>query len=210
MSNIVSSTPTFTIRDTLTLWCEPESVYELRCPNAGQRGTIAGYFTDLAKLADMAEWLSASGVPAVYLTLNAVNPALLARGCNRAKDRARETTADADILRRARLLIDCDAVRPAGISSNAAEHDAAIARARTVRDWLTGQGFPECILGDSGNGGHLLYKIDLPNDEPTAGLLAAFLSALSERFSDATVKIDTSVDNAARDKQGIRHDGAQG
>ncbi len=44
-------------------------------------------------------------------------------------------------------------------------------RAREVRDHLRGQGWPEPVVGDSGNGAHLLYRADLPNDPESLKLV---------------------------------------
>jgi len=47
-----------------------------------------------------------------------VKPDLLARASNRVKAFAETTTSDSDILERRWMLVDCDPVRPAGISSS--------------------------------------------------------------------------------------------
>ena len=47
------------------------------------------------------------------------------------------------------------------------------------------QGFPEPLLGDSGNGGHLVYGLDLPNDEASRLLVENFLKAVARAFSTA-------------------------
>lgn len=159
--------------------------------------TVSGYYTDWSVLERDAAFLSGFS-PAVYLTLNPCLPDLLARSENRVSLRARHTTGDAEILVRRWLPLDFDPVRPAGISSSDEEHEAAIERARECRSWLEGEGFPEPILADSGNGAHLLYRIDLPNDEAGRAQVEAVLHAADERFSDDAVTVDTSVGNAAR------------
>ncbi len=136
---------------------------------------------------------------ASILSLNPVVPDLLARAKNRVIERAKKTTTDTDVACRISLLIDCDPRRPSGISANDAEHAAAIERARDIRRVLTEEfGWPAPILADSGNGGHLTYPIDLPNDDASTKLLEAVLRALAARFSDAAVDIDRTVFNAAR------------
>ena len=52
-----------------------------------------------------------------------------------------------------------------GISSSDDEHTAALERAMAIRDELSKRGWPEPIFADSGNGGHLLYQVDLPRDD---------------------------------------------
>jgi hypothetical protein len=176
---------------------EPGQVVEVRVPNYPRgKSTTSGYFDDFDALARAAA--SCKGKASVYVTLNPVNPALLARACNRMREYAPATTGDADILRRAWLLLDFDAVRPSGISSTEAEHDAALARAVTCRDFLTGLGWPMPVEADSGNGGHLLYRIDLANNAGALGLVGGCLEALDLLFSDKLVTVDTSVDSAGQ------------
>lgn len=185
------------ILDGLKLLCELGEVYELRCPKTSHHGTVSGYFDDLEKLAQHAAYWSGN-VPSVYVTLNPVKRDLLARAANRIQRRARETTADHEVVKRRRLLLDFDPVRPAGISSTDEEHAAALVRAQECKDWLATQGFPEPLQADSGNGGHLVYGLDLPNDDPSRLLVENFLKTIAERFSDSKVKADVSVFNAAR------------
>lgn len=184
------------IREALSLLLEPGQVVELRSLNT-VKGTISGYFDDFDKLAKVAAKISGQA-PAVYITLNPVNPALLARSVNRLTPFAKQTTSDVDIIKRRWLPIDFDPVRPAGISSTDKEHEAAIQRAQDAREWLFGMGFPSGILADSGNGGHLLHRIDAGNDDAARTLIEGTLRALNERFSDDKVKVDLTTFNAAR------------
>jgi hypothetical protein len=73
-------------------------------------------------------------------------------------------------------------------------------KARDIREWLISEGWPAnaFILADSGNGGHLAVKVDLPNDTTARDLVKACLDALSSTFSDGAVKVDTTTYNAAR------------
>lgn len=184
------------IRRALHLLIQPGAVCELRVPHT-QRGTVSGYFNDLDRLAEVAAKMSGKAT-GVYFTLNPVRPDLLARAENRIIPFAKHSTSDRDILRRIWLLVDFDPLRPAGISSSETEHAAALDRAIQCRDWLRGQGWPEPILCDSGNGGHLLYRVDLPNDEPDSALMKRCLEALAFNFSDSIVEVDQTTSNAAR------------
>ena len=65
-----------------------------------------------------------------------------------------------------------------------------------MRDALREEGWPDPIVGDSGNGGHLLYRVELPVHDD--GLIRRCFQALALRFDDDTVKIDQSVFNPAR------------
>ena len=128
--------------------------------------TVAGWFDhdhldELARAAT--DWTGKA--EGCYVTINPVKPDLLARGANRVIWQPKNTTTDADIVRRVGLVFDADPVRPAGIS--ATEDEKALARElidRLVSD-LTARGWPAPILADSGNGFHARYKVDLPADD---------------------------------------------
>ena len=188
------------IQKALSLLFSEGAVVELRA--LGDGGVHSGYFTNFDKLTDQARILDAfNDVHGVYVTLNEVNPALLSRRANRVKQRLSRTdatTADADITRRRWLPIDLDPVRPSGVSATDAEHTAALERAEEIACWLTEQGFPAPILADSGNGAHLLYRIDLQNDGEATRLVKTCLTVLDVLFSDDTVHCDTANFNAGR------------
>lgn len=185
------------------LFLPPGTVCELRALNAlvpGLNGrypckTLTGYFDDPAKLVSEADRIqSATGC---YVTLNPVDPRLLARAQNRLVVGERGTaTGDGHIVRRRFLLIDADAQRPAGISASGDEHEAAKKRARSIYAHLKAAGWPDPVVADSGNGCHLLYFLDLPADD--GGLVERCLRALDLRFTDDLVKVDTVVHNPSR------------
>jgi hypothetical protein len=160
------------------------------------RGAVSGYFDDLEILARaVAQW---DGRANIYVTLNPVNPALLARARNRLREYAKTTTTDRDVICRAWFPIDLDPKRPTGISSTAEELAAALTRRNEVMGFLRDLGFPDGIRAMSGNGGHALYAVDLPNDDVATKLFENALKALKKRFGDNAVDVDGSVFNAAR------------
>ena len=164
--------------------------------------THSGYFDDHEALARAVDALDTDpSVSGIYVTLNDVNPALLARRANRIKmrlSRKDATTADVDILRRRWLPVDIDPVRPSGVSSTDAEHAAALDAAERIAAWLAELGFPAPLRADSGNGAHLLYRVDLPNDEAATALVKGCLATLDALFSNEAVTVDTANHNAAR------------
>ena len=145
------------INRTLTLLRVAGAVAELRILHTGRTGTVSGYYDDIDAMAQAAAQWSGQA-PGVYMTLNPCTPALLARSANRLTERAQQTTGDSDIVQRCWLPLDFDPVRPAGISSTDAEHDAAWQRVRACYQWLKHRGWPAPLAADSGNGGHLLYR----------------------------------------------------
>jgi hypothetical protein len=188
------------VRRTLAVLHEPGQVTELRILDAVEPGyrsphTVSGYFDNPDALIDAIETIqTASGF---YLVPNPVDPALLARAANRLTVAKRGAgTTDANIISRRWLLIDLDPIRLSGISSTDAEHEAALSRARAIARGLSELGWPDPVLADSGNGAHLLYRIDLPPDD--GGLVKRVLAALAFRFDDATVIVDQTTHNAAR------------
>jgi hypothetical protein len=69
---------------------------------------------------------------------------------------------------------------------------------RVARDYLLSEGTPPMVEADSGNGAHLLLPCDLPNNKDSARVVRGFLEFLSEKFSDAMVKVDRVNWNADR------------
>jgi hypothetical protein len=178
-----------------------EAVTELRMLNVHNGryslGTVAGYFNRADLLADAAQRYGPHA-KGVYLVINEVNPVLLARAANRVVERVEGgfSTKDADILNRRWLPVDLDPVRPSGVPASDEEHDLALERGRTIKAWLSERGWPDPIMGDSGNGSHLLYRVNLPADD--GGLVEQCLRALAVRFDDPRVKVDVTVANASR------------
>ncbi len=164
----------------------------------GRPHTEAGFF-DADHLRDLARaaLLVSRHARGVYFTLNPLNPDLLARRCNRIDwaDEG-ELAKDRDVLCRRWLLVDADPVRDALVSATDEEKARAWQTAAAVRDFLRGRGWPDPVVADSGNGYHLLYRVDLPADD--GGLSERALRALAARFDGDRVKIDQKVFNPAR------------
>ncbi len=183
------------IRHTLSVMFDAGDTVELRIPGIQGKRTDSGYFNDFDALSSAAAAYEGRA-DGIYITVNPLNPALLARSVNRVKEYAKQTSADKDVLRRRWLFIDFDPVRPAGISSSEEEHQAAIERAKACRDWLATRSI-HAILADSGNGAHLLIPINWSNDEATAALIKQFLMLLDSMFSNEQVKVDTGMVGAS-------------
>jgi hypothetical protein len=188
------------IRRAADLLFEPGQVVEVRVlhTHTPRRGTVRGYYDDLAKMAqDAAYW--SGRAPAVYWTLNPCRRELLARADNHLQPWALETTSDGDILCRRWLPIDVDPVRPAGISSTDEEHELALERTREIMLALRRDGWPEPVNADSGNGGHLLVPLpNQPNDTASEAFVEEVLQDLDRRFSNERVHIDRTMKNASR------------
>ncbi len=183
------------IWQTVQILRQPGEVAEIRAFSG--KGVSSGYFDDYRRLASCATQLDDKGYQ-VYMTLNPVLPALLARSDNRLESRLKATTADRDVVRRSWLPVDLDPVRPSGISASDPERRAAAQRAVEIKGCLAEKGWPDPLEADSGNGAHLLYWVDLPNDRESLELVKGILATLDFIFSDGVVSVDTGVANAAR------------
>ena len=106
---------------------------------------------------------------------------------------------DVDVLRRCWLPIDVDPTRPEGMKSHSAtdrEKQHAWLVVTAIRRWLTEElGWPRPILADSGNGYHLLYRVDLPVE---SDLVRDLIHALHARFSVPEAEVDLKVVNPSR------------
>ena len=189
------------ITHALRLWFQAGDVFEVRVLDAvsadyRREHIESGYF-DYEHISAVPEALKRLlSFRGVYVTVNPVNPDLLARAVNRLRPAGRNpTTADTDIVRRRWLLIDCDPRRASGVSSSNSEHESALVKAREIRDGLSSLGWPDPIMTDSGNGAQLMYRIELPADD---GELVRRVIGEIAKASSEQVAIDTSVHNPAR------------
>jgi hypothetical protein len=187
------------MRSALDALCAIDDVIELRAVHKGRKRTDAGYFDGDHReaLVNEAVRLNASGA-AVYVNLNPIDPQLLSRYSNRIEDYAKETVTDKDVIRRHWLLIDFDPVRPANTSATDVQVAAAREGARACYQALNSEGWPRPMLAESGNGMHLVYPLDLPNDAESTALIKGALAGLAAQFDTDLVKIDRSVFNAGR------------
>jgi hypothetical protein len=188
---------------------DPGGVVELRVHGSrfGYKAIVAsGYFTDHGELARRIVACSDGNlrrgyeVSACYYTLNTVHPDLLARyePNQMQRDPHLGVTKDKEIVKRTHLLVDCDPIRPADLSSTDPEKELAAQSATQIKQFLTSKGWPDPIECDSGNGHHLIYRVDLTNDEQSHAMIKNCLTALASRFDTPCVKVDQTVHNASR------------
>lgn len=193
-------TPDFhAMRSALDVLFRPDDIIELRAFAKGRKRTYAGYFDadHRQELIEHADRLNRSGA-AVYVTLNTIDRQLLSRYANRVQEYADATATDANVICRRWLLIDLDPTRPKNTPATDEQLKLARALSSEVSAFLHGSGWPSPIVAESGNGYHLLYPLDLPNDEASRELVKRALIGLAERFNTEAVQIDTTVYNAAR------------
>lgn len=189
----------------LRLFFLPGDVTELRAIGASRLGykkphIEAGFF-DYEHLGEMA--LAAMRITeharGVYFVMNPLRSDILARCSNRIEaSRSESLACDRDVIARRWLLIDCDPVRDPLVSATDDEKETARIMADGIAVYLREAGWPAPIRGDSGNGYHLFYRVDLPNDEASKVLVSRILNALGERFDTPACKVDRKVFNASR------------
>lgn len=172
---------------------KPEGVIEVRSMSGK---TFSGYYKDRSKLIDA---LRENDDKTWYFVFNDIDDACYSREqCERVAmlSKTSKTTSDKEITKLRWILIDADPVRPAGVSSTNEEKSRAKDTIGKVYNYLRSMGFSEPVVCDSGNGYHLLYKVNL--DTESSVEIKKFLQALDMLFTDGHVAIDTSVFNPAR------------
>jgi hypothetical protein len=178
----------------------PGQVTELRALNVGGSRIVSRFFDHdhLVEMAKMALELE-NNATGVYFLPNPLR--------SDATSSPRRVARDQDVIGRKWLLIDCDPVRcgldgrpleDQKVPSTEEERRASwevLDRCRTTMD---DAGFTGAVVGDSGNGWHLCYPIDLPNDEAARDQIKSILRGLHQRCSDIRARVDTSTFNASR------------
>ncbi len=168
--------------------------FELRGLQSGP--TWAAYHCDAAKATEDAIFFDEQEFGA-YVTINPVNEEASSIAPERASE-VKATTRDQQVQKRNWLPIDVDPIRAAGQAATDAEKQGALLLADEIRQYLANLNWSEPIRCASPNGAHLLYQIDLPNDNEAKQLLKRTLEALSDRFSTDAAKVDKTLFNAAR------------
>lgn len=174
-------------RATLKLLTEPGVRFEIRVLPGGRYERFDATPHGLRDAAAYAaRWSDDPATSGVYVTLNPIGT------------EPEKAAKDEHIARRAWLLLDLDPRRPPDVPATDEEKGQAGVLTRFVREFLDGRGWPEPIVGDSGNGFHLDYRIDLPNDEPSRDLVKSVLAVVQAEFENPEVAVDTKVYNASR------------
>lgn len=159
----------------------------------------SGYFTDADTLV---EALSHEDLRNrnVYITLNEIDEGCYGR-VQRDKFlliRKEPTTSDGDITGYDWLMIDLDPKRPSGTSSSDAELQEAKDLGNKVFIALRNLGFEKPLFAYSGNGVHLLYRVNLAKTDERIALMKKCLQVLDMMFSTENVKVDVKNFNPSR------------
>lgn len=172
-------------------------VFEIRILESGRKDATVGYFTDVDTMLDKLKRQRLQGKN-VYIVLNEIDRACYAKTARDEFVSRASSTQDKDIKGRWWILIDLDPIRPTDTSSSNESVERAKAKAGQVYDFLKQQGFTEPLVGFSGNGYHLLYRICVKNTDHVKDTIQRFLNTLNIFFTDDYTKVDTANFNAAR------------
>jgi hypothetical protein len=196
--------------------------YRAKCADGGMRGF---YFTDLQRLAEVVANLDSTERALVsYTCINPLKGRLIReRGLivNPTDEQVNQIIAsppgktasndDIDILRW--IFIDVDTVRAPHLAatdkaafdkiqhecSTDEEKAASKAVAIKVLSYLRQEkGWPQGIICDSGNGWHLLFRMNLQNTPTNYQNHGDVLKALKAKFDCSVANIDSTVYNPAR------------
>ena len=158
--------------------------------------TWSGYFYDVDTAIKALEPFDNANI---YYSINEVKSACASRDqFNCFKQVKGTATSKQDIEHRWWLPIDVDCERPSGVSSTEEEKAKAHKKAQDVFMFLRENGFSTPIVCDSSSGYHILYPIDMENDQASEDAIKSFLEILANNFTDESVKIDTVLHDANR------------
>lgn len=156
------------VRKALAVLADPASGCQLHGLPSGKCQTRPG--NDLDALVEGLRLIDGTGSKNLYYSLN---PAPVTQGEQSARNR--------EIICRRWFLIDLDPIKPPEFKDHPAtdeEHRLVAEVAQEITDDLLDRGWPLPVLVDSGNGYHLLYRIDLPNNDHARLLCKAALQGL--------------------------------
>lgn len=180
------------IKKALSVMVTPGDVVELRIFDQYDK-KYCGWFNDINKMAEAA--LSHDNTAeGTYYTCNACVPGMLAIANNRIVP-CKTASSESNIERRRIFGLDIDPVRnPVKISSTDEEKRYAYDVAIKVKEWLSSIGFPFPVLGDSGNGYHLDYFVDLPATPEIKNTYERAYKAIKTQFPKDKVDVQGFAD----------------
>ena len=185
-----------TIRNWWKIFKDGHKLVEVRILGKFQ---YSGYYKNIDKLIEDIKQYESLPDEQIYFTLNDIDDGCYGRQqCEQLVKSPKQTTSDANIIRRNWVLVDFDPVRVVGTNATEEEFELAHKKAQQVFRYLRSVGFSDPVICRSGNGWHTVYKVDMPNTEEVRDLISNFLQSIALMFTDEKVDIDETVFNAAR------------
>ena len=185
------------IRKAIQLLKDPGELFEIRIVSGNKKQLLSGYFTDVDVLLKQ---LSSQGLrdKNVYISLNRIDRALYSRTQHDRFVLGPTTTSDHNVTDYEWFFVDLDPIRIADVSSTDDELAQAEKSMYAVADYLAGIGFKKPVMALSGNGYHLLYKVNFPNIQENENIVIKCMQVLADMFGNNAVKIDTVNSNPSR------------
>lgn len=185
------------IRKTIAILKPDNQLFEVRVIY-GNKSVLSGYFRDADTLIDALHRVNPKGCN-VYLSLNALDEGCYSRTQkDHFEKQSKATTSDKDVVGYDWLFIDLDPERPTDTSSSEEELKAAKDVGNQIYYSLKNLGFEEPVRAISGNGVHLLYRVNMAKDDEREQLLKKCLTVLDAMFSTEQVKVDLKNFNPSR------------
>lgn len=185
------------IRKAISIMKPGGQIFEIRIIYENKK-VFSGYFDDAEILIKELEKQNKSNCN-IYITLNALNDACFDRSQkNKFEYNSKATTSDNDVVGIEWLMVDLDPKRPAGTSSTNEQIEKAKKLGNEIFDYLRKIGFERPLVASSGNGVHLLYRVNLKNSRDNVQLLEKSLKTLNILFGNDDIDVDMKNFNPSR------------
>lgn len=185
------------IRKAISLMKPDGQLFEIRIIYDNKK-VMSGYFRSADRLIDELGLVDLSNSN-IYITLNNLNAACYDRSQKDSFEMySKATTSDRDVVGLEWLMVDLDPERPAGTSSTDEQIANAKEMGNRIYDFMRKLGFNKPLTAESGNGVHLLYKIELANTAENVQLVEKCLKTLNLLFDDGKTNVDMKNYNPAR------------
>lgn len=187
------------IRKTIALMKPNDELFEVRILRDDSK-VFSGYFSEVDTFLDELKRQNLKGAN-VYITLNEPREACFSRVQQNKFIEVKKTiptTGDADVYAYDWLMIDLDPKRPSKTSSSEEELALAKQLGNKVYKYMKDIGFNDPLLAFSGNGVHLLYRVNMSVSQENRSLMENSLKALDYLFSTDDVEVDKKNFNPAR------------
>lgn len=183
------------IRLILSVLKQEQELTEIRILNT-ENETIYGRFDDQEQLVKRA--IIYDGKRDILVNLNLVKSELKERSTdqlNQLTTNVEQTISDDDVENMQWFVIAIEPKRPSGVSSTDREKAEAMKLAKEIGAYLEEQGLPKPFEADSGNGSHLILKVNIDATPDNVKILEKCLEALHFRFSTNTVEVKLTTSN---------------
>ncbi len=165
---------------------------EIRAFDSNKK-TWIGVFNDVEKIIESIKMCIKEKM-SVY---NTINPTL--RPVTNVVAHSMNATSDSDIKKITWIPFDIDvSAKDKMKGANKEQIDSASDLTDSIIDFLESHGWYNPIIGFSGNGYHLLYRVDIENTPELKNILKVIYTELHKRFSNEHASFDRTVRNPAR------------